>query len=304
MNRIDEIVKKDVDVTTYKFGLSTIHAWIRFFECLLHISYRLKTKKWQARGEEDQRKLQNKKQAIQDLFKNEMGLLVDKAKPDGRGTSNDGNTATRFFKNYRESVRITGVNKDHIRRFYVILKSISSGFELNTEEFDKYTNDTAKLFVQAYPWFYMPASIHKVLVHGANIISGAILPIGQLSKEAQESRNKDLKSFRRSHSRKMSRSSTNEDVFNLLLVSSDPLISSLRKLPKKSTKTYFPEALKLLDVPKEWEDLSSSNAAPTEDDSDATSEETFKLVSFRVNTFIFLCFYEYSLKIKKMCFQQ
>jgi hypothetical protein len=41
MNRIDGIVKRDVDVTTYKFGLSTLHASIRFFECLLHISYRL-----------------------------------------------------------------------------------------------------------------------------------------------------------------------------------------------------------------------------------------------------------------------
>jgi hypothetical protein len=62
--------------------------------------------------------------------------------------------------------------------------------------------------------------------------------------------------------------------FNLLLVSSDPLISSLRTLPKKTTKTYLLEALKLLDVPKEWEDLSSSDTAAT-DDSNATSEESF-----------------------------
>jgi hypothetical protein len=41
INRIDGIVKTDVDVTTYKFMLSTLDAWIRFFECLLHISYRL-----------------------------------------------------------------------------------------------------------------------------------------------------------------------------------------------------------------------------------------------------------------------
>jgi hypothetical protein len=52
----------------------------------------------------------------------------------------------------------------------------------------------------------------------------------------------------------------------------------LRKLPKKATKTYLPEALKLLDVPKEWEDLSSSaissDAVTAEDHSDDTSEET------------------------------
>jgi hypothetical protein len=118
----------------------------------------------------------------------------------------------------------------------------------------------------------------KVLVHGADIVAGAILPIGQESEEAQKSRNKDLKYFRRSHSRKISRSPKNEDVFNLLLVSSDPLISSLRKLPKKATKTYLPEALNLLDIPKEWEDLGSSGASSdpitTEDGSDDTIEET------------------------------
>jgi hypothetical protein len=37
----------------------------------------------------------------------------------------------------------------------------------------------------------------------------------------------------------------------------------------------LPEALKLLDVPKEWEDLSSSDADATQDDSDATSKESF-----------------------------
>jgi hypothetical protein len=52
------------------------------------------------------------------------------------------------------------------------------------------------VFVKEYPWFYMPPSVHKVLVHGADIVSGAILPVGQLSEEAQESRNKDLIYFR------------------------------------------------------------------------------------------------------------
>jgi hypothetical protein len=74
-----------------------------------------------------------------------MGLLVDKVKPGGGGTSNHGNIARRFFKNYRESARMNGVNENLIRRCYVILQSISSGFELNIEEFDKYTKDTAKL---------------------------------------------------------------------------------------------------------------------------------------------------------------
>ena len=37
----------------------------------------------------------------------------------------------------------------------------------------------------------MPATGHKILVHAADIVSGAILPIKQLSEKAQEYRNKD-----------------------------------------------------------------------------------------------------------------
>jgi hypothetical protein len=33
---------------------------------------------------------------------------------------------------------------------------------------------------------------HKILVHGTDIVSGVILPIGQLSEETREFRNKDL----------------------------------------------------------------------------------------------------------------
>ncbi|KAL0879262.1 hypothetical protein ABMA27_003042 [Loxostege sticticalis] len=39
------------------FGLSTLHAWIRCFECMLHISYRLEIKKWQVKGAEDKAKV-------------------------------------------------------------------------------------------------------------------------------------------------------------------------------------------------------------------------------------------------------
>jgi len=53
----------------------------------------------------------------------------------------------------------------------------------------------------------------------------------------------------------------------------DPLISSLRKLSKKTTETYLPETLNLFAVPKELEDLSSSDATVTEGGSNDTSEE-------------------------------
>jgi len=92
MNKLDVSSRKEVNITLYEFGLSTLHAWIRFFECLLHISYRLEVKKWQIQ-KQDREKVQQRKHLIQEKFHKEMGLLVDVPKPGGIGTTNDGNTA-------------------------------------------------------------------------------------------------------------------------------------------------------------------------------------------------------------------
>ena len=71
----------------------------------------------------------------------------------------------------------------------------------------------------------------------------------QLSEAAQDARNKDIKRFREDFSRKCSREYTMHDVFNWLLVTSDPYISSIRKLPQKPLKSLSPEAIELLVPP-------------------------------------------------------
>jgi len=64
--------------------------------------------------------------------------------------------------------------------------------KIDADKFDKYASETAKLYVDLYSWYYMPASVHKILIHGKNIIESFLFPIGDLSKEAQEARNKDF----------------------------------------------------------------------------------------------------------------
>lgn len=50
-NLIDEMVKREVKTDNLSFWISVLHGWIHFFECLLHLSYKLSLKKWQARGD-------------------------------------------------------------------------------------------------------------------------------------------------------------------------------------------------------------------------------------------------------------
>jgi hypothetical protein len=44
-NNINDILQKEITEINLRFGISLLHAWIRLFECCLHLSYRLKIKK-------------------------------------------------------------------------------------------------------------------------------------------------------------------------------------------------------------------------------------------------------------------
>lgn len=245
MNDLDFVSNKPVREEMYKYGLSSLHMWIRCMECILHISYNLDFKKWAARNEDKLLK-ETKKNMTQEEFRERTGLLIDIVKQ-GFGTTNDGNTARRFFENYEVSAEITGINPDLIKRFAVILQTISSGQPINTNLFREYCRETAVLYVKLYPWYYMPSSVHKLLIHGADICdSFSFIPIGMLSEEASEARNKDFRNVRMAHTRKIGRLQTNLDILHNFLISSDPYISHIKPKFTRLHKQLFPEANALI----------------------------------------------------------
>ncbi|XP_046392286.1 uncharacterized protein LOC124160477 [Ischnura elegans] len=188
-----------------------------------------------------------------------MGLNVDFPKQ-SYGTSNDGNTARRFFADAKLSAEITGIDKNLINRFAVILKTLASGLEINDALFKEYCYSTADLYVKLYAWYHMPPVVHKLLIHGSAIAKEAALPIGHLSEEAMEARNKDIRRFGEHHSRKFSRIATNEDLFKRLLLTSDPMISSISQVQRRKL-LQLPVEVKSLLILDELSDQS-------EDDSD------------------------------------
>lgn len=245
MNNIDRVRNKPVvssDALTV--GLSPLHARIKFMECILHIAYRKSFREWKVNDSTKQQR-EDEKSRIQKLFKERMGLNIDTVKQ-GAGNTNDGNMARRFFADPDITAEITGVNVDLIRRFSVILQAINSKANIDAEKFGAYCNDTTDLYLSLYSWYYMPNTVHKVLIHGSLIISTATLPIGMLTEEAQEARNKDYRIYRQYHSRKCSRESTNEDVMNMLLASSDPYILTFRKEFKVKKMLYSDDVKALL----------------------------------------------------------
>jgi len=114
------------------------------------------------------------------------------------------------------SSEITGLNENLIHRCSTLLQS-ASGHKINVHNFNEYALDTAKGLIKEYPWYYLPATVHKVLIHGSAIIEHAIVSIGELSEEAAEANNKEIKKCRLNHTRKMTRILTNTDILNYVL---------------------------------------------------------------------------------------
>ena len=96
MNKVNLIREKPVDQDKLKLGLSTLHCWIRTFEYLLHIAYKIEIKSFLANTQILKDSVKARKNVVRKLFRSELNLVVDMPKQ-GFGNSNSGNTARRAF---------------------------------------------------------------------------------------------------------------------------------------------------------------------------------------------------------------
>lgn len=151
MNNFHEIRKGQYDERVYEFGLSSLHKWIRFMECVLHVSYRMAFMKWAAKTTEQKESMKLAKEDIQQKLRSELDLIVDVPKQ-GSGSSNDGNTARTFFRNFKTVSSITGFDENLLKRMYVLLQVMASGRYFDTDLFRDYALGTAEQFVNKYSY--------------------------------------------------------------------------------------------------------------------------------------------------------
>lgn len=248
----------NVNENALQFGISPLHARIRFMEYCLHLAYDLKYRL--IPGQENTSVKNNtelsnmrkeEKKRIQDEFKMQLGLIVDRPLQ-GYGSSNDGNTARRFFEDPETTSLITGINENLLKRFKIILSVINSKKTINVDKFQIFASETKRNIIDLYPWRPMTPTVHKVLDHGKAIIENSMLPLGELTEEAQEARNRDVKDFRLFNTRKCSKIAQNSDLMEYLIISSDPVLYSIRTkwLPKISMEIEKddPEAMDIKDL--------------------------------------------------------
>ena len=122
-------------------------------------------------------------------------MSVDVVKQ-GAGTTNTGNVAREFFQKSDRVSEIIGVEKEMIERLYTVLQVISCGKEIDLNEFKKYCIETAKIIIELYPRYKMSPSVHKILIHGCDIMNELNAPMIWFSEEPQEAKNKVFRKAR------------------------------------------------------------------------------------------------------------
>lgn len=265
------------DPNSLQYGISPLHAWIRSFECCLHIAYRINIKKWQVRTPEEKRMLAEQKLQIQKSLHDKLGLIVDKPKTGGNGNTNDGNTARRAFQNADIFANCLQIDSRLVHNLKIILVSLSCQLPIDVQKFEEFCISTAQLYISLYPWFPMPSTIHKMLIHSADIIRYSVLPIGMFGEEASESRNKDYKNFRLNHSRHFSRKTNLEDLFYRVMDSSDPIVSSMSMISRIRKRKRLPlptEVTQLLLTDKQNSDGIKCGSESNDDDDDGEDDDS------------------------------
>lgn len=121
-----------------------------------------------------------------------------------------------------------------IHKMANVIKVIKSKNTVDIVEFQKYCWNLYLEYLEKYSWFPLTPTVHKILIHGPFIMENFLVPTGELSEEAQESRNKYFKMYKKDFSRKISRVAANEDCLHRSTLTSDPVLNKFRKLKMDS----------------------------------------------------------------------
>ena len=84
-------------------------------------------------------------------------------------------------------------------------------------------------------------------IHGSTVIKHALLPVGQLSEDTAEARNKHFRLSRQNYARNFStREACNREVINILLLTPDPILAEIRPTSRNKYKTISDKAAEML----------------------------------------------------------
>ncbi len=233
------------------YGASILHFGLRAFSTLLQIGYKQDVKSHRI-TKHNSSTVEARKLKVKQAFKREMNLIVDSSSNPGNTLS--GNVARKAFSKPIIFAQIIGVSPMLVSNLDVIWRILASKYPINAAKFDMLCQETLEIYLADAGWFKIPPTIHKILVHGKDIIEACPVPIGWTSEEGSEANNKFIRKFLANHTRKTSHLDTLTDLFHRLLEISDPvLVSKSFKSDKKEKRQLTVEMQEILVIPEEDE---------------------------------------------------
>lgn len=274
---------RTVNPDSFKNIISPLHAWVSCFECLIHLACFLPQESWMT-GADINLRVSQRKIEIQGAFRKQMGLVIDKPRFGCSVSVSDSNTAKKAFQSEEEFSRICGLNQDLIHKFNVILETISCDYEINGEEYGQYCLTTAELLTDLYPWFHIPLVVHKILYHGAQMVSEFILPIGMMSEETQNSRHRVYKPTFLKQGKNERKDRGMIEEMQHLMITSDPILSEKSLTLRKAKQNWralgeVPSLLKNVSayVHDDW-------LAEDADAVDLGENDDYEIIDYRINS--------------------
>ena len=152
---------------TLIYGLSPLHAWIQFFECLPHVPCRLEIKTWRLTKKFKAKYIERKKLILKKMY-DAFGLKVDMARFEGAETSTTGNVCRKAFSNPALLSEVLGIDKNLIIRFSNILDTINFNNSIDPTKqtiVTKLTKFSSILMVTSIKFLLQfTKSLHMVLI--------------------------------------------------------------------------------------------------------------------------------------------
>ena len=215
-------------------GPSVLHCLLRSMEGLFNLGVRAKVGPGFAMTSEEYIKV---KEEMKNAFKEKLNLKLFVVCPKF-GTTNNGNACRKFFLEAETTAAILDLPVSLIRGIGELNKMLSDPnqvydavqYELKARQMFKIMTTTER-FKDLAP---MSPTIHRIIVHGAKFIKHfKDVPIGALSESALEHRNKYVRQFRNSHSRRGSTKNCIHDIGVRLFITTDIVFFMLRKRKNK-----------------------------------------------------------------------
>ena len=95
-------------------------------------------------------------------------------------------------------------------------------------------------------WYSLPPTLHRVFVHGKDIIKATPVAIGLTSEEGSEANAKFARNFLQHHTRKTFHKDTMFDLYHRLLDISDPFVVAQSFVANKQKIQDIPADMALL----------------------------------------------------------